>query len=103
VALASTALGTLVPILRDAGELGTPFGRVASAVGAVGEFGPLVAISLFLGGRELGAATIVLGAFALVAGAGIVIALRVPHGRLHAFVRSSLHTSGQFAVRVVIL
>ena len=45
IALASTALGTLLPILRDAGELRTPFGRAVGALGAVGEFGPLVAIS----------------------------------------------------------
>ena len=46
IALASTALGTLLPILRDAGELRTPFGRAVGALGAVGEFGPLVAISI---------------------------------------------------------
>jgi len=103
VALASTALGTLVPILRDAGEMTTPFGRAVSAIGAVGEFAPLVAISVFLGGREPGAATVVLLIFVVIAGAGIVLALRMPHGKIHAFVRSTLHTSGQFAVRIVIL
>ncbi|WP_454116790.1 cation:proton antiporter [Microbacterium aurum] len=46
IALASTALGTLLPILRDAGELRTPRGRAVGALGAVGEFGPLVAISI---------------------------------------------------------
>ena len=63
VALSSTALGTLMPILRDAGELHTPFGRAATAIGAVGEFGPLVAISLFLGTREPGISTLVLVGF----------------------------------------
>ena len=52
VALASTALGTLLPILRDAGELRTPFGRAVGALGAVGEFGPLVAISSAAASRE---------------------------------------------------
>src|SRR6478609_10951111 len=46
IALTSTALGTLMPILRDAGELRTPFGAAVIAIGAVGEFGPLIAISL---------------------------------------------------------
>ena len=36
ICLSSTALGTLMPILRDAGELHTPFGRAVSAVGAIG-------------------------------------------------------------------
>src|SRR6478735_6190518 len=39
VALTSTALGTLMPMLRDAGELRTPFGTAVIALGAVGEFG----------------------------------------------------------------
>ncbi|WP_414683951.1 cation:proton antiporter [Microbacterium sp.] len=103
IALSSTALGTLLPILRDAGELHTPFGRAATAIGAVGEFGPLVAISLFLGSRELGLSTVVLIGFIVLTGGAILITMRVPHGRLHRFVRATLHTSGQFAVRVIVL
>ena len=103
VALASTALGTLLPILRDNDELRTPFGKAVGAIGAVGEFGPLIAISLFLGGRSLGLAAVVLAVFALIAAGAIVAALRLPHGALHSFVNSSLHTSGQFAIRVVLL
>lgn len=103
VALASTALGTLLPILRDAGELRTPFGRAVGALGAVGEFGPLVAISVLLGSREPGVATLVLGAFILIAAGAIWYAARVPQGALHRFVNATLHTSGQFAVRTVML
>lgn len=103
VALASTALGTLLPILRDNDELTTPFGRAVGAIGAMGEFGPLIAISLFLGGRSLGAASVVLGVFTAIAAAAIFAALRLKHGTLHSFVNSSLHTSGQFAIRVVLM
>jgi Kef-type K+ transport system membrane component KefB len=63
IALTSTALGTLMPVLRDAGELRTPFGTSIIAIGAVGEFGPLIAISLFLSGTSPGVATVVLAAF----------------------------------------
>jgi len=101
VALCSTALGTLLPILRDEGEMHTPFGRSVSAIGAVGEFGPLIAISLFLGGRDPGIATIVLLAFVALVGAAIWWAFRVPQGAIHRAVNVSLHTSGQFAIRVV--
>jgi len=103
VALCSTALGTLMPILRDAKELGTPFGQAVTAVGAVGEFGPLVAISLFLGSRDLGLSTLVLAAFVLVAAVAIWLAMTRPHGHLHRFVNATLHTSGQIAVRIVFL
>ena len=103
IALSSTALGTILPILRDAAELKTTFGRAVGAIGAVGEFGPLVAISLFLGSRNVGIATIVLASFALLAGLAIWLAVKLPRGALHAAVNSSLHTSGQFAIRVVFL
>lgn len=101
VALCSTALGTILPILRDAGELKTPFGRALGAIGAVGEFGPLVAISIFLGSRNPGFSTVVLLLFVALAGFAIWLAVRLPRGAMHRFVNSSLHTSGQFAIRVV--
>jgi Kef-type K+ transport system membrane component KefB len=52
IALTSTALGTIMPVLRDAGELRTPFGTAVIGIGAAGEFGPLIAISVFLSGRN---------------------------------------------------
>ena len=103
IALCSTALGMLLPILRDAGMLPTPFGRAVTGIGAVGEFGPLVAISLFLGGRNFGAASIVLFLFVIVAATCVYLASRMPHGRLHRIVTATLHTSGQFAVRTIVL
>jgi Kef-type K+ transport system membrane component KefB len=51
LALSTTALGTLLPILRDAGQLETEFGRLVLAAGAVGEFGPVVMVSLALTGK----------------------------------------------------
>jgi Kef-type K+ transport system membrane component KefB len=48
LALTTTALGTLLPILRDNDLLGGKFGQHMFAAGAVGELGPVLAISLFL-------------------------------------------------------
>ncbi len=103
VALTSTALGTLMPMLRDAGELRTPFGTAVIAIGAVGEFGPLIAISIFLSGRNPGAATVVLLVFVLIAAGAIYLAARGTHRQLHTLINATLHTSGQFAVRLVML
>ncbi|MFZ2510780.1 MAG: cation:proton antiporter [Gordonia sp. (in: high G+C Gram-positive bacteria)] len=102
VALSSTALGTLLPILRDSGDLQSPFGTSVSAVGAVGEFGPIIAISLLLGSHTPGVALVVLVVFGLIAAAVIWSAGRMPRGRLHRFVESTLHTSGQFGIRLVL-
>ena len=103
ICLSSTALGTLLPILRDAGEMHTPFGRAVSAVGAIGEFGPLVAISLFLSTRRPGVSALVLLGFVVVAGAVVLYAMLGRHGRLHRVVQATLHTSTQYAVRMLVL
>ncbi|WP_390898528.1 hypothetical protein [Streptomyces fulvoviolaceus] len=52
----STALGTVLPVLRDAGDLRSRFGSVMMAVGAVGEFGPVIAMAL--SGRSAGESTV---------------------------------------------
>jgi Kef-type K+ transport system membrane component KefB len=51
LALTTTALGTLLPILRDNDMLGGPLGRFIMPAGAVGEFLPIVGIAVFLGSR----------------------------------------------------
>ena len=68
LALTTTALGTLLPILRDNDMLGGVFGRHMFASGAVGELGPVLAISLFLSANgswqsALAIATVVLVAW----------------------------------------
>ena len=80
IALSSTALGTIMPILRDAGEMHTPFGASISAIGAIGEFGPLLAISIFLGTRDLGLATAVVALFIVIAAIAIWLSIRLPPG-----------------------
>ena len=52
LALTTTALGTLLPILHDNEMLQGRFGRYILAAGAVGELFPIVAISLFLTRRN---------------------------------------------------
>ncbi|HYQ31619.1 MAG TPA: cation:proton antiporter, partial [Lapillicoccus sp.] len=66
LALTTTALGTLLPVLRDAGVLGTPLGRYAMALGSVGEFGPIVLVGLLLAGTDPVQSILVLAAFALL-------------------------------------
>ena len=50
VALSTTALGTLVPILADAGLLPTPLGSAVLGAGVAGEFWPILVVSIFLTG-----------------------------------------------------
>ncbi len=47
-AMATTAIGTLIPIITDAGEMRTRFGTYLLGAGAVGEFGPILIVTLVL-------------------------------------------------------
>lgn len=102
-ALTSTALGTVLPVLRDAGDLHSRFGSVLTAFGAVGEFGPIIAIALLLSGRAPGRSTAVLAAFALLTAAAVWWAMRPRPPWFPRVIAKTLHSSGQFAVRLVVL
>ncbi len=52
VAVTTTSLGSLVPILRDVGVLPTPLGTAVLGSGVAGEFWPIVVISVFLTGSR---------------------------------------------------
>ncbi|HEX3593136.1 MAG TPA: cation:proton antiporter [Pseudonocardiaceae bacterium] len=100
LALTTTALSTLLPILRDAGLLPTPFGARILAIGACGEFGPIIAIALLLSGQAPAHTAIVLFAFAVITIVTVIIALRQDSRRMRKLVTSTLGTSAQFAVRI---
>jgi Kef-type K+ transport system membrane component KefB len=51
IVLTSTALGTLLPILKEQGLVHTRFGRAILNHGAVGELSPVLAMALLLGTR----------------------------------------------------
>ncbi|MFD5767214.1 cation:proton antiporter [Streptomyces sp. NPDC127049] len=103
VALTSTALGTVLPVLRDSGGLRGRFGSVVMAFGAVGEFGPIIAMALLLSGRSAAQSTALLLVFAALTAAAVFWALRPRPPWFAAVVAKTLHTSGQFAVRFVFL
>jgi Kef-type K+ transport system membrane component KefB len=100
VALATTALGTLVPILSDAKLLPTELGRAVLGTGVAGEFWPIILISVFLTG-VYGALTevLLLVGFALVVAGAAAVARRARPPRLLRIVRDTLHTTGQVGVR----
>ncbi|GEC05311.1 sodium/hydrogen exchanger [Streptomyces spinoverrucosus] len=102
-ALTSTALGTILPILRDSGDLRGRFGTVVMAFGAVGEFGPIIAMALLLSGRGPGESAVLLVAFAAVTAAAVFWALRPRPPWFSRVIAATLHSSGQFAVRFVML
>lgn len=103
IALMSTSLGLLVPLLKDAGEAGTDLGQLVITAGSIAEFVPIVLLSLFFSAtsRAPVVQTALLGGFALVvlaAGAGLLRLGQLPW--LTAVLRRLDDTSSQLRIRV---
>ncbi|MGH3682160.1 MAG: cation:proton antiporter [Natronosporangium sp.] len=103
LALSTTALGTILPIVRDSGVLPSRYGATIMAVGAVGEFGPIIMVALLLSGERPLHTTAVLLGFGAVAVAAAVVAMRPRSARLQRMLTVTLGTSAQFAVRLSVL
>jgi Kef-type K+ transport system membrane component KefB len=101
-AMATTAIGTLVPILRDADELRTRFGRYLLAAGAMGEFGPILLITLLFSTKRAASEAAILVAFVAIAVVAAVIAVRGV-GRGWGLLERTLETSGQLAIRIAVV
>lgn len=103
LALATTALGTILPMIRDARLLDSPLGASIMAVGAVGEFAPIVLVAILLGDDRPAHATLLLLLFTAITVAAAALAMRPTPPRLVRLLTSTLRTSAQFAVRLSVL
>ena len=101
-AMATTAIGTLIPILTDAGELRTHFGSYLLAAGAVGEFLPIVLTTVLFSTKGALSNALLLLAFVALAVIAAVIAVRGSARGSDLFERG-LETSGQLPVRAAVL
>jgi Kef-type K+ transport system membrane component KefB len=101
-AMATTAIGTLIPILRDAGETRTRFATYLLALGAVGEFGPILLVTLVLSGSHpLGEALILIAFVALAVVTGVFAIRSV--GRGWPLLERSFEASSQLAIRLAVV
>jgi Kef-type K+ transport system membrane component KefB len=103
ICLTTTAIGTLLPILGDAGILPTRLGTNILASGAMGEIGPIIVISLALTSDNPGRTTAVLLAFAAIAALVTWLATRPARPRTVMLIARTLHSSGQLGVRISLL
>lgn len=103
IAMTSTALGTLLPMVRDRGELNSKFGTFFMGAGAWGEFGPIIAISVLLGTKSSFAAIISLVVFGVVAFGLALLPSRLAGDRIREILERGHATSSQTALRVTIL
>jgi Kef-type K+ transport system membrane component KefB len=99
LALTTTALGTVLPILREQGMLDGALGRYFLASGATGELLPILAIAVFLGVNSRLAALVSIAAIGAIALA-LAVAPRVLHGRRVAhIVVEGADSTGQTTLR----
>jgi Kef-type K+ transport system membrane component KefB len=101
-AMATTAIGTLIPILRDNGELKTPFGTLLLAAGGAGEFGPILLVTIVFSTASPLHETAILIAFVVLALAVALASVRLAWRGWPAL-EKTFETSSQLAVRVTVV
>ena len=103
IALTTTAMGTLLPILQERGILGTRMGNEIIAYGTWGELLPIIAMALLLSTRATWQTVVILLAFLAIAVAAAAvpkIAERIG-GYVHRFIVANANTNTQMVIRSV--
>jgi Kef-type K+ transport system membrane component KefB len=101
-AMATTAIGTLIPILRDNGELKTRFGTYLLAAGGIGEFGPILLVTLVLSTSNPLHESAILIAFVALALAMALVSVKFAWRGWPALERT-FEASSQLAVRITVV
>jgi len=106
ITLSATALGLVVPVLKDAGQVHSQVGQTALAAASVADFTAIVLLSLFFSssGGSTGSKVVVLGAFAgLVAVTGLVVSGAARSMRLGRVLVRLQDTTAEIRVRCAVL
>jgi Kef-type K+ transport system membrane component KefB len=68
IILCATSLGVIVPVLKDSGEIATPFGQLIVAAASIADFGAIILLTLFFSGEGgVGSTLLLLGALLVLA------------------------------------
>jgi len=106
IALAATALGLVIPVLKDAGELGHPAGNAVVAGATLAEFTCIALLSLFFSAEPTaaGAKIVLLSAFAVaVLLIGAVLFRYGESPRISAVLVRLQDTTAQIRVRFAVV
>lgn len=104
IALTTTAIGTLMPILAERGILGTRVGDLVLSFGTYGEIMPILAIALLMTTRAKWATVVILLAFAAIS---VFVGWRAKSfrrvgNRAYDFLVDRADTGSQTTVRVTV-
>jgi Kef-type K+ transport system membrane component KefB len=68
IILCATSLGVLVPVLKDAGQIGSTLGQLIIAAGTIADFGAVILLSIFFSGEGgVGSTLLLIGGLVLLA------------------------------------
>lgn len=104
IVLTATALGIVIPLLKDAGVIATPFGQLVVAGASIAEFGSIVLLTLVFSADDASSplSRVLLLVIFVVAAAAVVVAItgaeRVPAVR--ADLERLQDTTAQIRVRL---
>ena len=105
ITLASTSLGLVLPILKDAGLTETNRGKLIIVGATAGEFGAITLLTLFFSETKGGAASniVTFGIFAaVVAAIGLTLGRVGRNTRLEAFLTRLQDTTAEIRVRIAV-
>lgn len=105
IAMTSTAIGTILPILRERGLLHTSVGAAILNHGAIGEVAPILLMALLLGSRATWKSLLILLAFGAITVVIIRFTDRVKHAgrRLVEAIHLGGSTTAQTTIRLTVL
>ncbi len=105
IALGTTALGTLMPILKERNLIGTQVGDSVLAYGTWGELGPIIAMAMLLSSRAEWKTLVVLLAFAAVAVVAAIVPAKAKKAgsRVYRFLSENANSTAQATMRVTVL
>lgn len=102
IILSATSLGVVVPLLKDAGEVGSPFGQLTIAAASIADFASIILLTLFFSREATGTGTklLLLAAFVALAAVAVAGLVGLEHSRrLSAALIRLQDTTAQIRVR----
>jgi Kef-type K+ transport system membrane component KefB len=102
ITLSATSLGIVIPVLKDAGQVGTPFGQLVVAGASIAEIATIILLSLFFSAEASGisAKLVLLGLFGLfVIAVGIAVLGAEQSMRISATLLRLQDTTAEIRIR----
>jgi Kef-type K+ transport system membrane component KefB len=105
IILCATSLGVLVPVLKDAGEIGSTFGQLIIAAASIADFGAIILLTIFFSGEGgTGSTLLLLGSLFVLAAVVFGIVRGAEHSmRIRADLLRLQDTTAQIRVRAALV